>query len=412
MIPRPILVAAAGALLLSPPVPAVGQFRELLELFQPAPAAKPKPKTGFRHTTPVPLPPLRPEQALDDSPLPPETQKDDVAEAAPETLPAGPVDEEMPDSASIPLPPMNPLHPTPERVELSAKAARQIARTTPDASPDVVEDRWSNSEIMEALRECVERLGPIMAEVKPIEPIKAGRCGTAAPVKLLRVGTDPRVEISPAATLNCDMALALNEWIETGVQPAAQRLLGTKVVRLRNVTSYSCRNRNSAARGPLSEHAFANALDIASFFTEDGRLVDLTQHWGPTERELEAARSAADSERKAAAEAVREATQKAVEAGAENTSESEDEQGSAEVQEIPLPPLRDEASVPAPTISDATTSEPVPKPNSNVESVFLRAVHEDACGIFGTVLGPEANALHEDHFHLDMKARRRSSFCE
>ena len=412
MIPRPILVAAAGALLLSPPVPAVGQFRELLELIQPAPVPKPKPKTGFRHIRPVPLPSLRPEQAFDDSPSPPERMKDEVAEASPETQPAEPVEEEMADTAAVPLPPMNPRQAAPEGGELMAKAGQQIPRATPDAPPDVVEDRWSNSEIMEALRECVERLGPIVAEVKPIEPIKAGRCGTAAPVKLLRVGTDPRVEISPAATLNCDMALALNEWIETGVQPAAQRLLGTKVVRLRNVTSYSCRNRNSAARGPLSEHAFANALDIASFFTEDGRLVDLTQHWGPTERELEAARRAAEAERKAAAEAAREATQKAVEAGEENTSASEDEQGSAEIEEIPLPPLRDEASVPAPTISDATTSEPVPKPNSEAEGAFLRAVHEDACGIFGTVLGPEANALHEDHFHLDMKARRRSAFCE
>lgn len=32
---------------------------------------------------------------------------------------------------------------------------------------------------------------------------------------------------------------------------------------------------------------------------------------------------------------------------------------------------------------------------------FLRVVHRSACKRFGTVLGPEYNAAHEDHFHLE-----------
>lgn len=32
---------------------------------------------------------------------------------------------------------------------------------------------------------------------------------------------------------------------------------------------------------------------------------------------------------------------------------------------------------------------------------FLRVVHKSACKRFGTVLGPEYNAAHEDHFHLE-----------
>ncbi|MBI1404123.1 MAG: extensin [Porphyrobacter sp.] len=32
---------------------------------------------------------------------------------------------------------------------------------------------------------------------------------------------------------------------------------------------------------------------------------------------------------------------------------------------------------------------------------FLRVVHESACKRFATVLGPEYNAAHEDHFHLE-----------
>ena len=32
---------------------------------------------------------------------------------------------------------------------------------------------------------------------------------------------------------------------------------------------------------------------------------------------------------------------------------------------------------------------------------FLRLVHASACKRFGTILGPEYNAAHRDHFHLE-----------
>jgi hypothetical protein len=33
---------------------------------------------------------------------------------------------------------------------------------------------------------------------------------------------------------------------------------------------------------------------------------------------------------------------------------------------------------------------------------FLRAVHDGACGVFRTTLGPDYNAAHANHFHLDI----------
>ena len=36
------------------------------------------------------------------------------------------------------------------------------------------------------------------------------------------------------------------------------------------------------------------------------------------------------------------------------------------------------------------------------ERAFLRAVHAGACREFSTVLGPDADANHRDHFHLDL----------
>lgn len=46
-------------------------------------------------------------------------------------------------------------------------------------------------------------------------------------------------------------------------------------------------------------------------------------------------------------------------------------------------------------------------------SAFLHEAHDDACDIFGTVLGPDTNDAHHDHFHLDMKARKQKrALCE
>jgi hypothetical protein len=40
---------------------------------------------------------------------------------------------------------------------------------------------------------------------------------------------------------------------------------------------------------------------------------------------------------------------------------------------------------------------------------FLRVVHQSACKRFGTVLGPEYNAAHKDHFHLE--GNGGATFC-
>lgn len=46
-------------------------------------------------------------------------------------------------------------------------------------------------------------------------------------------------------------------------------------------------------------------------------------------------------------------------------------------------------------------------PDENVRR-FLRAVHQAGCRRFGVTLGPEANALHHNHFHFDMG---RGPYC-
>ncbi|MBB3713638.1 hypothetical protein FHS00_003242 [Limimaricola variabilis] len=48
--------------------------------------------------------------------------------------------------------------------------------------------------------------------------------------------------------------------------------------------------------------------------------------------------------------------------------------------------------------------------NSQGAGAALRNLHKAACGPFGTVLGPDANAAHRDHFHFDT-ASGRSPYC-
>ncbi|KAB7610469.1 extensin family protein [Amylibacter sp. SFDW26] len=44
-------------------------------------------------------------------------------------------------------------------------------------------------------------------------------------------------------------------------------------------------------------------------------------------------------------------------------------------------------------------------------STTLRRLHKTACGPFGTVLGPNANRAHADHFHFDIAKHRGGAYC-
>jgi hypothetical protein len=49
--------------------------------------------------------------------------------------------------------------------------------------------------------------------------------------------------------------------------------------------------------------------------------------------------------------------------------------------------------------------------NASGSRKALRKMHADACGPFGTVLGPKANRFHLDHFHFDTARYRSGSYC-
>jgi hypothetical protein len=119
---------------------------------------------------------------------------------------------------------------------------------------------------------------------------------------------------------SCPLAVAFALFEEKALQPAAERHFGQGVARIEHLGSYACRNLYGRAEARRSEHASANALDVAGFVLADGTRISVARDW--------------DGE--------------------------------------------------------------------GVRARFLRAVRDGACRFFHSVLGPEYNAAHRDHFHLDM----------
>ena len=75
------------------------------------------------------------------------------------------------------------------------------------------------------------------------------------------------------------MVSELERWITGAVQPAAMRWFGSPVAEIRQISAYSCRGMNGNPRASISEHAFGNALDIASFTLADGRKITVKNGW-------------------------------------------------------------------------------------------------------------------------------------
>lgn len=90
-------------------------------------------------------------------------------------------------------------------------------------------------------------------------------------------GTLRALPADPVTT--CPLAAAWVLFERNTLQPAARAHLGTEVAGLRHFGTYACRNVNHAAAGRRSEHATANAIDIAGFVLRDGREVRLATAW-------------------------------------------------------------------------------------------------------------------------------------
>lgn len=149
-------------------------------------------------------------------------------------------------------------------------------------------------------------------------------CGAARPFEMSGA-LGGRVSMRPAAMLRCPMIPQVERWVANYVAPAVRHYYQADLVELKVAASYSCRPVNHVSGGRLSEHGYANALDIAAFVLSDGSRVTVKGGWYGSER----------------------------------------------------------------------------------DRAFLRDVHKGGCREFTTVLGPEADRHHHDHFHLDLARHGR-----
>ena len=160
--------------------------------------------------------------------------------------------------------------------------------------------------------------------------------------------------------------------------------------------------------------------------TADGRSIDVVRHWGPTARDIReaervaAARAKEEREGKAAKPESAKAEPARVGPVRSSSAIATKSDGPAKNADLRKGPVRTSELQQQPGKS-ATDAKTIPLPSSvapneaakaTAEAAFLRRLHRGACGTFGTVLGPEANEAHRDHFHFDLAARKRNAFCE
>ena len=77
--------------------------------------------------------------------------------------------------------------------------------------------------------------------------------------------------------MTCHQLAALHVWERQIARPQAERIFGSPLRQIETYGTFSC--RNIAGTGTRSQHAYANAIDIAGFVLEDGRHISVKQHW-------------------------------------------------------------------------------------------------------------------------------------
>jgi hypothetical protein len=103
------------------------------------------------------------------------------------------------------------------------------------------------------------------------------------------------VAFAPRITATCDLTAALF-WYQTELQKIAASQIHARLVRIDQLGTFACRNVNSEVVGARSEHATANAIDVAAFHFADGRVAAVGRDYGkssPEGRFLDAAHDTA-----------------------------------------------------------------------------------------------------------------------
>jgi hypothetical protein len=109
----------------------------------------------------------------------------------------------------------------------------------------------------------------------PVHTEKKGRITCGAPEVVVYRGGPGKIAYRPQPVLTCGMALAL-AYYETVMQSEAVAELGSPIARIDQLGTYACREV-AAYPGTVSEHAYANAIDLARFTLKNGGVVEVAR---------------------------------------------------------------------------------------------------------------------------------------
>ena len=129
------------------------------------------------------------------------------------------------------------------------------------------------------LRRCLADLGSSQASFTPLPDQYFGAgCATVGTVRLNSLRSDDaRLQLTNLGPVACPLADTLAGWARFGVDRAARQILGSPLVRIETMGSYSCRNVAGSDR--RSAHATAEAIDVSAFILADGRRIGVLDKW-------------------------------------------------------------------------------------------------------------------------------------
>ncbi|MFM5916701.1 MAG: extensin family protein [Novosphingobium sp.] len=137
---------------------------------------------------------------------------------------------------------------------------------------------WATAAKFAALRSsasiCRADMAASGVKLTELPPTGEGQCRRSDRTLL----APPGASLSPTAPdATCAVNFGLQRWLARDVQPAARRLLGSQVTQIEHYGTYSCRLMRG--KSSWSEHATANAIDIAAFRLADGRRISILKGW-------------------------------------------------------------------------------------------------------------------------------------
>lgn len=141
-------------------------------------------------------------------------------------------------------------------------------RFEPPMSQPFSEQRVMPADEVECRRQ-LKRAGAIYRDLEPIN--EGGACRIDWPVQLIQMSGG--IQMKPAATVTCQMALAFSSWTKDELAPNARLRYFSGVKTIHQGSSYSCRNIRGTRTA--SEHSKGNAIDVMRIELNSGRDIDV-----------------------------------------------------------------------------------------------------------------------------------------